>query len=146
MSNKIYIRFQKMRTLIFIVIFLAASVIGLLLFFSFKAQDNTENLLEPADPRVNEKPSQKILDRALVEPYKNKIQESIRIFENSKDAETAYNELLSITVPYAEFRDFHLDLVILFDELRFESRQPDSSNPAKHLERLRDLKKQLESL
>lgn len=76
------------------------------LFFSFLSRK------EIADENIN------VANVRISEEYQNSLRALFETYDKGQDANAAYEELLTIRVPSAEFQNTHLNLVILFDRLR----------------------------
>jgi len=68
------------------------------------------------------------------------MKEKVVLYNSVATAQEVRDYLVAITVPSSEYKDIHLDLVILFDKLDLAERNNNENEKNKLIARLEDLK------
>ncbi len=92
-----------------------------------KKKETTAPIVHPVNP-------------ALVEQYKKSVKEKVVLYNSGATAKEVRDYLVAITVPSSEYKDIHLDLVILFDKLDLAERNNDMEEKNNLIEKLRVIK------
>ncbi len=81
-----------------------------------------------------------LVNPQLVAQYKKNVKEEVESYDLGATAKEVRDNLVAITVPSSEYKDIHLDLVILFDKLDLAERNKDNNEKNKLIIQLKDLK------
>jgi|SRR3989338_4411259 len=116
---------------------LIAIVICVSLFYFLKSRSLPSNISKKKETTA---PIAHPVNPALVEQYKKSVKEKVVLYNSVATAQEVRDYLVAITVPSSEYKDIHLDLVILFDKLDLAERNNNENEKNKLIARLEDLK------
>lgn len=99
---------------IFGAVFIILCVIIFLKLFVFQ---NSISVIDQSTKSPGALKKEVVVDPELALQYQKEVGGIVRQYEAGKNTLEIYEKLLNVVVPSAQFKDIHLDLVIIFDQL-----------------------------
>ncbi len=110
--------FQRKKSLLFAGI-LTAIIICIFLFYFLTSKSSLLNTFEKKEIIT---PITQPISPEFIDEYKKKVREKVLSYDLGATAQEVRDYLVATTVPSHEFKDIHLDLIIIFDKLDLAER------------------------